>query len=58
MPPINAYDRKLALELVEQSEDDTGMKVEETIDDCKYGDGDTGEKFEKSGRKFVAGASN
>ena len=36
--PGNAYDSEGALELVEQSEENTGMQVEETIGDCAYGD--------------------
>jgi hypothetical protein len=52
--PGNAYDSEQALELVEQSEKNSGMKVEETIGDCAYGDGETREQFEKEGRRLVA----
>jgi hypothetical protein len=52
--PGNAYDSERALELVEQSEKNSGMKVEETIGDCAYGDGETREQFEEAGRKLVA----
>lgn len=37
--PGNASDNTEALELVEQSEENTGIEVEETIGDCAYGDG-------------------
>ena len=36
--PGNAYDSEGALHLVEQSEENTCMKVDETIGDCAYGD--------------------
>jgi hypothetical protein len=52
--PGNAYDSKGALHLVEQSEENTGMKVEETIGDCAYGDGSTREAFDQAGRKLIA----
>ena len=43
--PGNAGDSAGALKLVEQSEDNTGVKVEETIGDCAYGDGATRQAF-------------
>lgn len=52
--PGNAYDSERALELVEQSERNSGMQVEETIGDCAYGDGETREQFDQAGRKLVA----
>jgi len=52
--PGNAYDSERALELVEQSERNSGMQVEETIGDCAYGDGATREQFDQAGRKLVA----
>jgi len=52
--PGNAYDSERALELVEESERNSGIKVEETIGDCAYGDGETREKFDQAGRKLVA----
>lgn len=52
--PGNAPDRERALALVEQSERNTGIQVEETIGDCAYGDGATREQFEQAGRKLVA----
>ncbi len=50
----NAPDAEDALELVEASEANTGIQVEETIGDCAYGDGTTREIFEQAGRKLVA----
>lgn len=52
--PGNANDSAPALELVKQSEDNTGMQVEETVADCAFGDGATREEFEQVGRKLVA----
>ena len=40
--PGNAGDNTGVLELVEQSEENTGIAVEETIGDAAYGDGGTG----------------
>jgi len=52
--PGNAYDSERALDLVEQSEKNTGIKVEEIIGDCAYGDGATREAFDQAGRKLIA----
>lgn len=52
--PGNANDSAPALELVEQSEENTGMQVEETVADCAFGDGPTREEFERAGRKLIA----
>lgn len=52
--PGNAYDSEQALELVEQSEENTGMEVEETIGDCAFGSGATREAFEQADRKLIA----
>jgi hypothetical protein len=52
--PGNARDSVGALELVEQSEDNTGVKVEETIGDCAYGDGATRQAFAQAERTLVA----
>ena len=52
--PGNAYDSERALDLVEQSEENTGMQVDETIGDCAYGDGATREAFDQVGRKLIA----
>ncbi len=52
--PGNAYDSERSLELVEQSERNSGIQVEETIGDCAYGDGETREQFDQAGRKLVA----
>jgi hypothetical protein len=45
--PGNARDSEGALELVEQSEENTDTEVEETIGDCAYGDGATRQAFAK-----------
>jgi len=52
--PGNARDSVGALELVEQSEDNTGMEVEETIGDCAYGDGATRQAFAEAERILIA----
>jgi len=52
--PGNAYDSDRALELVAQSERNSGMQVEETIGDCAYGDGATREQFHQAERRLVA----
>ena len=54
MLSANAPDAEDALELVEASEANTGIQVEETIADCAYGDGTTREIFEQAGRSLVA----
>jgi hypothetical protein len=50
----NAADHEQALELVEASESNTGLQVEETIGDCAYGDGQTRQAFADAGRRLVA----
>jgi len=50
----NAADNQQALELVEASEKNTGLEVEETIGDCAYGDGQTRQAFADAGRPLVA----
>jgi len=50
----NASDNTGALELVEQSEDNTGVEVEESIGDCAYGDGATRQTFVEAERTLVA----
>jgi len=52
--PGNAPDRERALDLVEESEQNTGMEAEEAVGDCAYGDGETRQAFEDAGRKLVA----
>jgi len=52
--PGNASDNTGALELVEQSEENTGIEVEETIGDCAYGDGATRQAFAEAERTLVA----
>jgi len=52
--PGNAPDNTGALELVEQSEENSGMEVEETIGDCAYGDGGTRQAFAEAERTLIA----
>ena len=52
--PGNASDNTGALELVEQSEENTGIEVEETIGDAAYGDGATRQAFADAGRTLIA----
>jgi hypothetical protein len=52
--PGNAPDNTKALELVKQSEENTGMEVAETIGDCAYGDGATRQAFAEAGRTLIA----
>ena len=52
--PGNAPDNSGALELVEQSETNTGVTVEEAMGDAAYGDGDTRQAFADAGRTLIA----
>ena len=52
--PGNAPDNLGALELVERSEANTGVPVEEALGDAAYGDGDTRQAFADAGRTLVA----
>ena len=52
--PGNAPDNLGALELVEQSETNTGAPVEEAMGDAAYGDGATRQTFADAGRRLVA----
>ena len=52
--PGNAPDNLGALELVEQSEANTGVPVEEAMGDAAYGDGDTRQTFADAGRTLIA----
>ena len=54
--PGNAPDNLGALELVEQSEANTGVMVEESMGDAAYGDGDSDTKqaFADAGRTLIA----
>ena len=52
--PGNAPDNLGALELVERSEANTGVPVEETLGDAAYGDGDTRQAFADAGRSLIA----
>ena len=50
----NAADNLGALELVEQSEANTGVAVDEALGDAAYGDGDTRQAFADAGRTLIA----
>ena len=52
--PGNAPDNERALELVEESEENAQVEVEETIADCAFGDGLTRQEFADAGRKLIA----
>ena len=52
--PGNAPDNSGALELVEQSETNTGVTVEEAMGDAAYGDGATRQAFADAGRTLIA----
>ena len=52
--PGNAPDNSGALELVERSESNTGVPVEEAMGDAAYGDGDTRQAFADAGRTLIA----
>ena len=52
--PGNAPDNLGALELVEQSEANTGVPVAEAMGDAAYGDGATRQTFADAGRTLVA----
>ena len=52
--PGNAPDNLGVLELVEQSEANTGVPVEEAMGDAAYGDGGTGQAFADAGRTLIA----
>ena len=52
--PGNAGDNTGVLELVGQSEENTGIEVEETIGDAAYGDGGTRQAFADAGRTLIA----
>ena len=51
--PGNSPDNSGSLELVEQSETNTGVPVEEAMGDAAYGDGDTRQAFADAGRTLV-----
>jgi len=52
--PGNAPDNTGALNLVEQSEENTDCPVDETMGDCAYGDGATRQTFVDAGRTLIA----
>ena len=52
--PGNAPDNLGALELVEESEVNTGVPVQEAMGDAAYGDGGTRQAFADAGRSLVA----
>ena len=53
--PGNAPDNLGALELVERSEANTGVPVNESLGDAAYGDGDTRQAFADAGRTLMPG---
>jgi transposase len=54
----NAPDAEGALELVEQTEANTGCDVDATMGDCAYGRGETRQAFADAGRTIVAKVPN
>ena len=52
--PGNAPDNSGALEMVEASEANVGVPVEEAMGDAAYGDGDTRQAFADAGRALIA----
>lgn len=50
----NAPDKEQAVELVEQTEENAQVEVDEAMGDCAYGDGATRQEFADAGRKLVA----
>ncbi len=52
--PGNAPDNLGALDLVEESEANTGVPVQEAMGDAAYGDGGTRQAFADAGRRLVA----
>jgi len=52
--PGNAWDGVNAMELVKQSEENTGVEVAEAIGDAAYGDGATRQAFAEAGRTLIA----
>jgi hypothetical protein len=50
----NAPDAEGALELIEQTEANTGCEVEAAMGDCAYGGGETRQAFAEAGRTLVA----
>src|SRR5215211_2461449 len=54
----NAPDAEGALDLVEQTEANTGCAVDETMGDCAYGGGETRQAFADAGRTLVAKVPN
>jgi transposase len=54
----NAPDAEGALDLVEQTEANTGCAVEETMGDCAYGSGETRRAFAEADRTIVAKVPN
>ena len=52
--PGNAYDGDAALELVQETETNAQVQVDESIGDCAYGDAATRQAFAEAGRILVA----
>jgi transposase len=54
----NAPDAEGALDLIEQTEANTGCEVEVSMGDCAYGSGETRQAFADAGRTLVAKVPN
>jgi hypothetical protein len=54
----NAPDAEGALELIAQTEANTGCTVDEAMGDCAYGSGETRQTFAEAGRTIVAKVPN
>ncbi len=52
--PGNATDASPALALSEESEQNVGLEVAETVDDYSFGDGNTRQEFADAERQLVA----
>ncbi len=50
----SAHDGDTALALVEESEQNTGLEVAETVGDCAYGDDETRRQFAEAERTIIA----
>ena len=50
----SAHDGDTALPLVEESEQNTGLEVAETVGDCAYGDDETRRQFAEAERTIIA----
>jgi hypothetical protein len=50
----SAKDEEGCLELVQEADATTGLKIEETLADCAYGSGENRERFEEAGLTLLA----